>query len=450
MLFGGAIVLLQLLSTAKGVFAVKAAGSPVGVGSGATGGGDRTAIVPATNAELLAALAGTSPRVVVLNKVFDFTSSEGTITETGCAPWSCSPNPQQAINKVNYCNGQKSTTVTYYKAGLTPIDVGSNISILGQGSSAGIKGRGLRINGQNNVIVQNIRITDINQRFVWGGDALTILGSTNVWIDHNYFNRIGRQQLVMGYDPSSGVTVSNNEFDGRADYSPYCDGHAYWILLLVGKNDQITFINNYVHGTSGRGPHIGGTSGYVTKLHMVNNYFSDVSVQAIETYVGGYVVAEGNYFENVKTVDTGDKTGSLFAATSSSQVGACSSYFGRSCVANTLSGSGSLNRVETTALQQLSSVSGFKSLSNIRDPASAKSFVQSNAGVGKVSPSSSGGGNPVTTTKATATTKPASSPSPVAGCASLYGQCGGTGWTGPTCCSSGKCTVSNAYYSQCL
>lgn len=34
-------------------------------------------------------------------------------------------------------------------------------------------------------------------------------------------------------------------------------------------------------------------------------------------------------------------------------------------------------------------------------------------------------------------------------CASLYGQCGGTGWTGATCCSSGTCTYANTYYSQC-
>ncbi|KAG9004807.1 hypothetical protein FRB94_002056 [Tulasnella sp. JGI-2019a] len=32
----------------------------------------------------------------------------------------------------------------------------------------------------------------------------------------------------------------------------------------------------------------------------------------------------------------------------------------------------------------------------------------------------------------------------------LYGQCGGLTWTGPTTCSSGVCTYSNPYYSQCL
>lgn len=35
--------------------------------------------------------------------------------------------------------------------------------------------------------------------------------------------------------------------------------------------------------------------------------------------------------------------------------------------------------------------------------------------------------------------------------ASLYGQCGGKGWTGATTCAAGStCVVSNAYYSQCL
>lgn len=32
----------------------------------------------------------------------------------------------------------------------------------------------------------------------------------------------------------------------------------------------------------------------------------------------------------------------------------------------------------------------------------------------------------------------------------LYGQCGGQGWTGPTTCASGTCKVSNQWYSQCL
>ncbi|CAH0047691.1 unnamed protein product [Clonostachys solani] len=35
-------------------------------------------------------------------------------------------------------------------------------------------------------------------------------------------------------------------------------------------------------------------------------------------------------------------------------------------------------------------------------------------------------------------------------CAGIWGQCGGEGWTGATCCSQGTCTSSNQWYSQCI
>jgi endo-1,4-beta-xylanase len=54
---------------------------------------------------------------------------------------------------------------------------------------------------------------------------------------------------------------------------------------------------------------------------------------------------------------------------------------------------------------------------------------------------------PPTSAKPTAT----STAAPAASCVGKYGQCGGSGWTGATCCQSGStCKVGNAYYSQCL
>ncbi|KAI8292564.1 Endo-1,4-beta-xylanase B [Colletotrichum sp. SAR11_57] len=49
---------------------------------------------------------------------------------------------------------------------------------------------------------------------------------------------------------------------------------------------------------------------------------------------------------------------------------------------------------------------------------------------------------------------PTSNPPPSGGggsCAAKWSQCGGSGWTGATCCESGStCTASNQWYSQCL
>lgn len=55
-------------------------------------------------------------------------------------------------------------------------------------------------------------------------------------------------------------------------------------------------------------------------------------------------------------------------------------------------------------------------------------------------PGSSGGATSTTT----------SAPPTNTGCSAMWGQCGGEGWTGPTCCASGTCTYSNDWYSQCL
>jgi len=57
------------------------------------------------------------------------------------------------------------------------------------------------------------------------------------------------------------------------------------------------------------------------------------------------------------------------------------------------------------------------------------------------------GGSTLTTTTRQSTTTTGSSQ----GCSALYGQCGGQGWQGPTCCASGStCKSSGQYYSQCL
>ncbi|KAI9052024.1 hypothetical protein LZ554_004278 [Drepanopeziza brunnea f. sp. 'monogermtubi'] len=56
-----------------------------------------------------------------------------------------------------------------------------------------------------------------------------------------------------------------------------------------------------------------------------------------------------------------------------------------------------------------------------------------------------------TSSKSSTTTSKAATTSAAGGAtAPLYGQCGGSGWTGPTVCASGTCKASSAYYSQCL
>ncbi|KAJ6465174.1 pectin lyase-like protein [Mycena vitilis] len=365
---------------------VSAVGTPFGLAAGTTGGGSATPSVPSSLAELTTWLSDSTARVILLESIYDFTSNEGTTTGTICKPWTCSPNPQFAIDANSWCENYEpsaaKSTATYYVAGTKPLVVASNKTLLGKGSSGGIKGKGLKITGANNIIIQNIKITDINAEYVWGGDALQIDGGSNIWVDSNYFQHIGRQMVVTGYGAVTKTTFSNNVFNGDSTYSATCNGCHYWVALFTGAGDQITFALNYLYKTSGRGPHVGGTSGYFQDIHVYNNYFVSIAGNALDPEVGSKVLLEGNYFNTVTTPTlTGD--GQTYIPTTSTQAAACSSLLGRNCVTNTLLSSGSLLAGTDTGTLNGFTAATYKSAS-IMAAAAVPSYVQAHAGVGIV------------------------------------------------------------------
>ncbi|KIY63805.1 polysaccharide lyase family 1 protein [Cylindrobasidium torrendii FP15055 ss-10] len=363
---------------------VAAIGDPFGQAAGTTGGGSATPATPSSNAELEEWLSDSTARVIVLDSIFDFTGTEGTTTGTACAPWTCSPDPQLAIDSNSWCENYQpdatTSTVTYDSAGPSPLVVGSNKTLLGSGSNGGIKGKGLKITDGSNIIIQNIKITDINAQYVWGGDALQIDGGSNIWIDHNYFQHIGRQMVVTGYGAVTKTTFSNNVFNGEGTYSATCNGRHYWVGLFLGGGDQITFALNYLYKTSGRGPHVGGTDGYYQDVHIYNNYFVDIEGHAIDAGVGAKVLAEGNYFNTVTTPLLEDD-GEAYVP-SSDEVSACSATIGRTCVANTFTSSGTPSTNVANALAGFTdSVSEGATILTAQE---AADYVQANAGVGIV------------------------------------------------------------------
>lgn len=164
---------------------------------------------------------------------------------------------------------------------------------------------------------------------------------------------IGRQHIVLGTAASGRVTITNCEIDGETSYSATCDGYHYWAVLFDGSDDQVTFKNNYIHHTSGRGPKVAGT----TILHAVNNLWADIDSNghAFEIAEGTYVLAEGNVFSAVTAPIESGYEGYLYAPSSSSAASSCSSYVGRACVANSLGTSGSFTGATTGVLSKLKS-----------------------------------------------------------------------------------------------
>ncbi|POM60355.1 Pectin lyase [Phytophthora palmivora] len=356
-------LIIAVLATKLIVNAIVIGEAP-GFAAGTTGGGTAEPDYPKDLKELETFLGDDEPRVIVLNKEFDFLGSNGSTTEQGCRP----KIMEQCIAENNGFNGQDviiregDTTftqtggcdqavgveVTYDNAAKNPLVVKGNKTLRGIGQAGVLKGRGLWLNGDN-IIIQNIHITELNSQYVWGGDAIYMQGTESgsmkkIWLDHVKISRVGRQMLVIAFGGAESLTISNSDFDGSTDWSSSYDGHHYWAFIIGGEPTHVTFVNNYVHSTSGRSPKIVSEMGTnpIVVGHFVNNYWADNSGHSFEPGLNAFVLAEGNYFKDTKEPILADDKATVFTAADSND---CSSYLGRACVSNVVENSGKFDSV---------------------------------------------------------------------------------------------------------
>ncbi|KAF4953494.1 hypothetical protein FGADI_5827 [Fusarium gaditjirri] len=386
-----------VLAAAATASAQSVSGKAYGFAAGVTGG-EGEAVTPSSAEELATLLADDTPRVIYLDKEFDFTGDIK--TGAGCDRKSCSAsNGGQLYLGDLSCGGEDNvavSSITYDAAGPEPLPVGSNKSIIGNGKAV-LKGKGLSIKkGSKNVIVQGIEFTDINPGIVWGGDALELKGlNDGVWIDHCKFSKVGRMFIVSHYDGSR-LTISNSEFDGVTDTSASCNGNHYWTMMFYGEGDQVTLDRNHFHDVAGRAPKLGepGTNGY---FHATNNYFQNMKGHAFDAYQGANAIIEGNVFDGVDTPITKEaaSVSTLFVADESA-ASACQSALGRACEPNSATSSGDLPSLKgESGLNALA-----KNKDNIIIPVSASevtALVLGSAGPANVgSGSNSGSGDDAT------------------------------------------------------
>ncbi|KAG5802687.1 hypothetical protein H9Q74_008160 [Fusarium xylarioides] len=74
-----------------------------GFASSTTGGKGGQVVRPKNNQELANYLKDNTARIIYLERTFDFKGSEGSATETGCAPWGTGSHCQLSINKNQWC-----------------------------------------------------------------------------------------------------------------------------------------------------------------------------------------------------------------------------------------------------------------------------------------------------------------------------------------------------------
>ncbi|KAF5607976.1 pectin lyase [Fusarium pseudoanthophilum] len=377
-----------ILAAAATASAQSVSGKAYGFAAGVTGG-EGVAVTPSSAEELATLLADDTPRVIYLDKEFDFTGDVK--TGAGCDRKSCSAsNGGQLYLGDLSCGGDDNvavSSITYDAAGPEPLPVGSNKSIIGNGKAV-LKGKGLSIKkGSKNVIVQGIEFTDINPGVVWGGDALELKGlNDGVWIDHCKFSKVGRMFIVSHYDGSR-LTISNSEFDGVTDTSASCNGNHYWTMMFYGEGDQVTLDRNHFHDVAGRAPKLGepGTNGY---FHATNNYFQNMKGHAFDAYQGANAIIEGNVFDGVDTPITKEaaSVSTLFVADESG-ASACQSALGRACVPNSATSSGDLPSLKGES--GLNAVA--KNKDNIITPVSASEVTA--LVLGSVGPANVGSGS---------------------------------------------------------
>lgn len=376
-----------------------AATAPQGFGAGTTGGAGGEVVRVTTRTQLEQALCRShspggacndnAPRIVELATAIDYTNTEGRSSGVGCYPYKACTAPYKPESLVplnesdTHCAGKPLTQIAYDAAGKHPLDVGSNKTLIGIGAAGALKGKGLRLHGAKNVIIRNLTFSDINEGIVFAGDAISLDDTDHVWIDHNRFQRIGRQMIVDGFGPATNVTISWNDFDGNSAYSSGCNGKHYWNVLLDAAQQTVTLSNNWFHAFAGRAPKIVGDSAF---LHLVNNLFQDGSWHALDADQPANVLMEGNVFENVDTPITRTTTAHVFGALGNPDAAAqaqCQASLGRTCVGNLAEPVPAFNgfRQDSAVMQALRSIVPARIVTP--DPANkVVAAIKANAGPG--------------------------------------------------------------------
>ncbi|MFI6348666.1 polysaccharide lyase family 1 protein [Streptomyces sp. NPDC050560] len=227
--------------------------------------------------------------------------------------------------------------------------VASDKTVVGVGTSGRITGSGLNVSEVDNVIIQNLTLTGSDD------DAINVQYSTNVWIDHNDVS----DTYDGGIDikrASDNVTVSWNR------------AHDQDKNMLLGHSDDnggedigklhVTYDHNWFDGTVQRNPRVR----FGNPVHVLNNYYSDVSSYGVASTEDAGVRVEGNYFENVEDPfhlgEDKSGPGSLVAV---------DNYF-----------------VDSGEGETGGSVADIPYSYTVDDPQQVKSIVTSGAGVGKI------------------------------------------------------------------
>ncbi|MFD9503848.1 polysaccharide lyase family 1 protein [Streptomyces sp. NPDC060035] len=227
--------------------------SPVGFGAGTTGGGSAAATTVSSLAAFKTAVTGDTAKTVKVS---------GLISLSG------------------------------------QVDIGSNTTVLGVGSSSGFTGGGLRLKSESNIVIRNLNIS----KPLAPSDGITVQNSTKVWIDHNSFFA-DRDHDKDYYDglldithASDNVTVSWNTFKNH--YKGSLVGHSDSNESEDKGHLRVTYHHNHFQNIFSRIPSLRFGTG-----HFYDNYVEGADT-AVHSRMGAQMLVENNVFRNTKIAIT--------------------------------------------------------------------------------------------------------------------------------------------------
>ena len=264
-----------------------------GFASGTTGGAGGATVTVNSCSELQAALSNTDALIIQIpNSTIDCRTASR--TQAACAV-QCSgsseytyrvPVGTQTCTELGSVN-DLTTTVYRNDIRLFP---SSNKTIVGLGPNSTLRGGSLVVSDVSNLIFRNFTMTDINPHMVEAGGAISMQNSERIWIDHMRFSQIsdGYTDMVT----VNNVTLSWNHFDGYNTAS--CDDHHSYVMFA--DDTTVTFHHNFFDQGGGRNPKLNKS---LTRAHLCNNYWYDITYFATNTGNGAQAKIEGNYYNSV-------------------------------------------------------------------------------------------------------------------------------------------------------
>jgi pectate lyase len=238
-----------------------------------------------------AAVGGTDADGGVLQPT---SGGDGGTTKTVNSPDALATALQAAEPMVIYLDGMLSPADTI-KVTTTKSMPGGNKTLIGVGANSGLTGAGLDLSYASNVIVRNLKISKAH---IGEGDAITLLASHHIWVDHCDLSS-DRNDTTAGYDGlvdithgSSYVTVSWTLFHDHRDTSLV--GHtADPAQMMEDSALSVTYHHDQFLNVES-GPRVRwGTA------HVFSNQFRTVGAFGVAAESLAAVLVDHNVFDDV-------------------------------------------------------------------------------------------------------------------------------------------------------